>query len=58
MRKLFTDEIKRKQDNTLNMAFILSQDQNLINALKRASSFESNSKPPFKLLFKKHLHLS
>ena len=34
MRKLFTDEIKRKQDNTLNMAFILSQDQNLINALK------------------------
>ncbi|AYJ80366.1 response regulator receiver protein [Aliarcobacter cryaerophilus ATCC 43158] len=34
MRKLFTDEIKRKQDNTLNMAFILSQDENLINALK------------------------
>lgn len=34
MRKHLTDEIKRKQDNTLNMAFILSQDQNLINALK------------------------
>ena len=34
MRKLFIDEIKRKQDNTLNMAFILSQDENLINALK------------------------
>ena len=26
MRKLFIDEIKRKQDNALNMAFILSQD--------------------------------
>ena len=34
MRKLFIDEIKRQQDNTLNMAFILSQDENLINALK------------------------
>ncbi|MGJ0364221.1 PAS domain S-box protein [Aliarcobacter cryaerophilus] len=34
MRKNLTDEIKRKQDNTLNMAFILSQDENLINALK------------------------
>ena len=34
MRKHLTGEIKRKQDNTLNMAFILSQDQNLINALK------------------------
>lgn len=34
MRKLFIDEIKRKQDNALNMAFILSQDENLINALK------------------------
>ena len=34
MRKLFTDEIKRKQDNMLNMVFILSQDENLINALK------------------------
>ena len=34
MRKHITDEIKRKQDNTLNMAFILSQDENLINALK------------------------
>ena len=34
MRKHLTDEIKRQQDNTLNMAFILSQDENLINALK------------------------
>src|SRR5574344_2638279 len=34
MRKLFTDEIKKKQDNTLNMAFILSQDEKLIQALK------------------------
>ena len=34
MRKNLTDEIKRKQDNTLNMAFILSQDENIINALK------------------------
>ncbi|PRM90398.1 response regulator receiver protein [Aliarcobacter cryaerophilus] len=34
MRKLLIDEIKRKQDNTLNMAFILSQDEKLIQALK------------------------
>ena len=34
MRKLFTDEIKKKQNNTLNMAFILSQDKKLIQALK------------------------
>ena len=36
MRKHLTDEIKRKQDNTLNMAFILSQD-----LLEKASSILS-----------------
>ncbi len=34
MRKLFTDEIKRKQDNTLNMAFILSQDEESYKCFK------------------------
>lgn len=42
MRKFFTDELKRNQENTLNMAFILSQDENLINALKTKNNSSLN----------------